>query len=331
MLTRATTGIDDSSYSGLYSLVSDYFGPQLRGKVYGLLQISQPLGYMLGMILALTLGDTLGWRSIYYITGSLGVVLALVIFFSIKEAPRGKSEPELAGMDQIGVYRFDWKIFRGLLKKRSLQLIFIQGFFGVFPWNVITYWFFRYLETERNYSDDQIMITMVGAILALSVGYYLGGALGDYAFKRNLSGRLIVGASGTLIGALLLWATMNIPLGNFTLFSVCMVLTSLFMPFASPNIISTVYDISLPEVRSTAMAVESFIEEGGAALAPLLAGLIAVNTSLSTAIQVICITAWLVCVFFFVFAARAVPADIRSLRQQLEERARHEKLLQSGG
>ncbi|MBM3135777.1 MAG: MFS transporter [Chloroflexi bacterium] len=35
LATRASTGIDDSSYPGLYSLISDYFGPHMRGKVYG--------------------------------------------------------------------------------------------------------------------------------------------------------------------------------------------------------------------------------------------------------------------------------------------------------
>src|SRR4030065_2391895 len=31
--SRASTGIDDSSYPGLYSLISDYFGPSVRGKM----------------------------------------------------------------------------------------------------------------------------------------------------------------------------------------------------------------------------------------------------------------------------------------------------------
>jgi MFS transporter, Spinster family, sphingosine-1-phosphate transporter len=31
LASRASTGIDDSSYPGLYSLISDYFGPQVRG------------------------------------------------------------------------------------------------------------------------------------------------------------------------------------------------------------------------------------------------------------------------------------------------------------
>src|SRR4030066_138910 len=67
LVTRATTGIDDSSYPGLYSLISDYFGPQVRGKIYGLLQLTQPLGYMAGLIVATLLSGTLGWRAVYYI------------------------------------------------------------------------------------------------------------------------------------------------------------------------------------------------------------------------------------------------------------------------
>ncbi len=97
MLTRASTGIDDSSYPGLYSLIADYFVPQVRGKIYGLLELTMPIGYLLGMILGLFLGGVVGWRGVFYITGALGVLLAVVIFFGVREPPRGQSEPEMAG------------------------------------------------------------------------------------------------------------------------------------------------------------------------------------------------------------------------------------------
>lgn len=94
MATRATTGIDNSSYPGLYSLISDYFGPQMRGKVYGFLQLTQPLGYLIGMILALTLKDVIGWRKIFFITGSLGIVVSVLIFFGVREPKNaGKASP----------------------------------------------------------------------------------------------------------------------------------------------------------------------------------------------------------------------------------------------
>ena len=85
VVTRASTGVDDSSYPGLFTLIADYFGPTLRGKVYGVLQLAQPIGFLIGMVLALIVAPMIGgWRSIYYITGSLGLVIAALIFFGVK-------------------------------------------------------------------------------------------------------------------------------------------------------------------------------------------------------------------------------------------------------
>jgi MFS family permease len=80
LASRALTGVDDSSYPGLYSLIADYFEPKVRGKIYGLLQLTQPLGYMAGLVLATTVAISTGWRNIFFITGGLGVVLAAIIF-----------------------------------------------------------------------------------------------------------------------------------------------------------------------------------------------------------------------------------------------------------
>jgi MFS family permease len=325
LLTRASTGVDDSGYPGLYSLISDYFGPAVRGKIYGLLQIAQPLGYMLGMILATFLRGTIGWRGVFYLTGSLGIVLAGVIFFGVRDVPRGRSEPELAGLEAIGVYRFSWEIARGLFRKRSLLLLFVQGFFGVFPWNVITYWFFRYLETERGYGEDAVLMTMVVAVLVLAVGYFLGGAVGDFFFKRTRRGRALVATTAVLLGAILLYFAMNVPVENQSLFLIMLSLTALFIPFSSPNVISTVYDVTLPEVRSTAVAVQYFIESAGAAMAPFLAGLIAVRSSLHDAILIVCESAWVLCAIFFVAVAYLLPHDIEALRQAMRQRAEMER------
>ena len=325
LASRASTGIDDSSYPGMYSLISDYFGPAVRGKVYGLIQIAGPLGYMLGLVVATFLGASLGWRGVYYLTGTMGIFLAIVIYFGVKEMPRGKSEPELADFDQISTYRFDIKIARNLFKKRSLLLLFAQGFVGVFPWNIITYWFFRYLETERDYSSEQVFMTMAPAILVLASGYFIGGSIGDFLFKRTPRGRMITALFGVISGAIMLSITLSVPASDHNLFLIFLMVTALFIPFSSPNVISTVYDISLPEVRSTALAIQYFIENGGAAVAPLLAGIVAKNASLHLAILVICVSAWILGGILLAFTAYFVPEDIHTLRSQMRERAELEK------
>jgi MFS family permease len=325
LITRSSTGIDDSSYPGMFSLVSDYFSPTMRGKVYGLMQLTQPLGYLIGMVVATLFGGTLGWRNLFYITGSLGIVVAVIIFFGVKEAPRGRSEPELQDLEKIGVYKFDWKHVKGLFKKPSMILIYLQGFFGVFPWNVITFFFFLYLTNERMYDDQTKLIVMGLAIIVLAAGYPIGGFLGDALFKRTTSGRAIIGTVGVIMGAVFLFLALKTPVDNQTQFAVFMALAALFMPFASPNVISTVYDVTLPEVRSTSLAVESFIESGGAALAPLLTGIIADQLSIEKAMLIICLSAWALCAVFFILAAFLIPKDVAVLRQQMRERADYEK------
>ncbi|RLD08548.1 MAG: MFS transporter [Chloroflexota bacterium] len=320
-ITRSSTGIDDSSYPGIYSLLGDYFPPKMRGKVYGILQFSQPIGYLLGMILALLFSGVLGWRSIFYITGSLGVVLAIIIFFTVKEVPRGQSEPALEGMEDIAIHRFELKHALELIKKRSMWLLFVQGFVGVFPWQVITYWFFRYLEVERNYDENAIMMTMVPVVLVLGSGYIVGGMLGDWAFKRTKRGRLLVAMGGVLIGAILLNITLIIPVEQKLLFGISLAFMALFIPIASPNVVSTVNDIALPEVRSTALSIQYFIENSGAALAPLLAGYIAREASLKSAILWICVTAWVLGAASLGGAAYLIPKDIADLREQMQARA----------
>ena len=68
--------MDDSSYPGLYTLVADYFGPGMRRKVYGLLQLSQPMGYLLAMILALMVAPSIGWRNVFFIDGDIAALRA---------------------------------------------------------------------------------------------------------------------------------------------------------------------------------------------------------------------------------------------------------------
>jgi MFS transporter, Spinster family, sphingosine-1-phosphate transporter len=334
LATRSSTGIDDSSYPGLYSLVADYFGPKMRGKIYGILQLAQPLGYLMGMILALMVAPLLegkifhleGWRSIFLITGSLGLVMAAVIFFGIKEVPRGKSEEEFQGMEDIGQVKFNWAALKDALKKKTMWFVFLQGFAGVFPWNVITFFFFGYLMLERGYDNTSVLLTMGPVVIILAAGYFVGGSLGDWLFKKTYKGRILVSSAGVILGAIFLFFALRTSVADKTTFFILMSLTALFMPFSSPNVTSTVFDITLPEVRSSAQAVEYFVENSGAALAPTLAGAIALAAgSKEFAIMTVCISAWVLCFFLYLGALFFVDKDIKSLHNQLAERAAKNK------
>jgi len=215
------------------------------------------------------------------------------------------------------------------MKKKTMWFVFLQGFAGVFPWNVITFFFFGYLMTERGYDNNSVLFTMGPVVLIMAGGYFVGGWLGDWLFKRTLKGRIIISSIGVILGAIFLFFALNTPIKDTTTFFVLMCLTALFMPFSSPNVVSTVFDISLPEVRSSAQAVEYFVENSGAALAPTLAGAIALSSTKQFAIQIVCISAWVLCFFLYLGALFFVEGDIHSLRAQMKTRADGERAKQS--
>jgi MFS family permease len=321
LLTRSSTGIDDSSYPGMYSLISDLYSPKVRGKVYGILQLTQPIGYLIGMVVALMLTEAVGgWQNIFIITGSLGIALAVVIYFTVKDVPRGSSETELQGVE-VQPHKFNWKSLSQIFKKKSLWMVYAQGFAGVFPWNVITYYIFGYLGTERGYDETTTLMIMAPAILLMAAGYPVGGLLGDKIFKKHKGGRLIASEIGVVLGMVGLFLAMNTPNEQVLLFGILLCFTAFFMPFASPNIISTMYDVTLPEVRSSAQSVESLIETAGAWTAPILAGVLADATSVGFSIKLICTAAWSLCVVFLLLAIFFIPKDINALHKELEARA----------
>ena len=164
-------------------------------------------------------------------------------------------------------------------------------------------------------------------MLVLALGYPVGGALGDALFKRTPRGRAIVSTIGVLTGAVLMALTLSVPAENQTLFLVLLAATAFFIPFSSPNVVSIVSDVTLPEVRSSAISIQYLIESAGAAMAPLLAGFIADRTSLGTAILGINTTAWLICGVIYIAVIFLVPKDINTLRHEMQARADHERSL----
>jgi MFS family permease len=331
LAARSSTGIDDASYPGVYSLISDYFGPTVRGKIYGILQVTAPLGFMLSLILVLALNNTIGWRNIFLLTGGLGILIALVIFFGVREMPRGKAEPELEDMAEIAVHKIDRKALSTLLQRRTLLPLFAQGFFGVFPLNVMTFWFFTYMETERGYDEGTITTIMGAAVMTMAVGAFLGGFVGDWLFKRTPRGRLIVSFTGVVAAMILMFITLNVPNDNIPLFGLLLPITALFVLFSGPNVISTVYDITVPEIRSSALAIQYFIENIGAAASPALVGWLAAatggNMGLTQAILLVCVSTYALCAVFMFIAVLIVPRDLVALRTQMRERAEESQAL----
>lgn len=320
LISRASTGIDDSSYPGIGSLISDYFSPDKRSRIFGMLQLSIPLGYLLGLILALKFSPIYGWRILYLFTGLIGLLLAGLIYFYVKDVPRGLSEPELNKAYRDQTTRLELADIKQLFKIRSLRFLFLQGLIGVLPWQVITFWSFRYLEIERNYGPSTVSAIMIPAVLMIGAGYVFGGFIGDAVYKKTILGRIIVSIISIFLGAVFLTITLSQPPENILSFRILLAITAFFIPLASPNIATSVYDVVLPEMRSSATSIQYFLGNIGSAFAPLLAGAISQSYSLQTAMLVISLSAWVITAAVLSLSLIDFKSDCQKMRQKLRTR-----------
>ncbi len=313
--TRAATGIDDASVPGAYSLLADTFEPRVRGKIYAVLKMSIPVGYVVGAALATFLAPRIGWRRVFVVTGAAGMFVAALVALFVREAPRGATELELAGTSSAS-QTFRWSVARRLLKRRTLVALYAQGFLAVIPINVVTFWMYRYLETERGYSGQASLTVAVVTVAGLAMGLPLGGALGDRLFRTTLRGRLLAVAA-TIPGSFLLCMALLVPAADHVVFALLAMTGSFLTGFTAPNIVATISDVSPPEVRSTALAMQSLVETTGAALAPLLTGIVALRISLGTAFLVLIAGASVLWVPCYLIALRNVSSDIEQTRAEL--------------
>jgi predicted MFS family arabinose efflux permease len=318
--TRALTGIDNESYSGIYSFLGDYFPPEKRSTAFGVLNTSTAIGALIGTLIGTIVGSALGWRSAFMITGVPGLLLAILILVTLKDKPRGSTEPELLAVKDRLKDRFKKESLFKVLKRKSMAFLFIQGFFGVFPWQIITYWLFLYMEKVRGFDEESRLLIMMVAILAMVIGNVVAGLMSDWAFKKTLKGRAIFAGASVAIG--LVFFDLTLLTRGVELFLIFGALTGFFIPMAGPAVSASLQDITLPEVRSTTHSIQVFVENAGSAFAPLITGYLADTMGLEWGMVVVITITWSICAVFLTSAAVTLPKDIMWKHAELAERAK---------
>ena len=72
-----------------HSLISDYFRRNRRGTAFSVYALAVPVGTSLGAALGGWGNQHLGWRMTFVVAGLPGVFLALLVWLTVKEPPRG--------------------------------------------------------------------------------------------------------------------------------------------------------------------------------------------------------------------------------------------------
>jgi MFS family permease len=103
-----------------HSLISDYFPKRLRGTAFSIFALGVPLGTFAGATLGGWGNQTLGWRMTFILAGVPGLVIALILWLTVKEPPRGLSDGVSRAAERAPVPgMFD--VLHTLWQKRSFR------------------------------------------------------------------------------------------------------------------------------------------------------------------------------------------------------------------
>ena len=93
LLARIGVGAGEAGASPpSHSLISDYFPVEARATALSIYALGIPIGSMIGNFVGGWGAEALGWRNTFYLVGLPGVLVALVIWFTLREPPRGMSD-----------------------------------------------------------------------------------------------------------------------------------------------------------------------------------------------------------------------------------------------
>ena len=93
LLARIGTAVGEAGGSPpSHSLISDYFPLRERATALSIYALGIPIGQMIGVFSAGWLNEFYGWRMAFIIIGLPGILVALLVRFTVTEPPRGLSD-----------------------------------------------------------------------------------------------------------------------------------------------------------------------------------------------------------------------------------------------
>lgn len=272
VLFRALEGFGEAFYfPASMSLISDYHGKETRSRAMSFHQSSVYAGTILGGTVAGYCGQYYGWRSGFYLFGSLGVLLGFVLLWLLKEPQRGQAEIRETDISPHASIRFDrpgtWQSIGEIFRTR-MALVLIAVFFGAnFVASIFLSWMPTFLYRKFDMKLGMAGLTSTAWLQIASVlGVLTGGWLADRLARRYAGGRPMTQAIGLLAGVPFIFLTgwtLSVPV-----LVLAMIGFGFFKGIYDANIWASLYDVVKVERRATALGLMNSIGWVGGALAP---------------------------------------------------------------
>jgi predicted MFS family arabinose efflux permease len=296
-----------------HSLISDYFQEHERATALSIFSLGVPIGVMLGLFLGGWVNEWFGWRVAFMIVGLPGVLLAVVVWFTVRE-PR--SAPGAARAPQIPL----GAVFAHLWSQRSFRFLALASAVHAFVGYGVAQWYPVFFIRSHGLSTGE-----VGTYLSLVIGIFggagtfLGGYLADRLAPRDQRWYMW----------LPMWATgvatpfyLGIYLADsYATAFLFMIVPTLLTSFYLGPVFSMTQGLVPPMMRATAAAVLLFvINIIGLGLGPQAAGILSDALrprfgveSLRYALLIVSLFTLLGAALYY-FASRTLREDLQRVR-----------------
>ncbi|GAI19487.1 unnamed protein product, partial [marine sediment metagenome] len=188
-LVRALTGMGIGVILPVgYSLLGDYFPPQERGKIAGWFISAVTLGYLLGAVLAATIGPRLSWRYPVILCSTPNFILVPFFHFLAKEPVRGGTESEIKELVSSGVaylYKVKLRDFKRIISIRTNLFLNLQSIPGCILWGILPTWVITFIAKEKGFTITTATVIVLIFAMARIGGNLCGGYVGDHLYKRS--------------------------------------------------------------------------------------------------------------------------------------------------
>ena len=319
LLRHAVLGIGEASL-GIYApaLLADFYPEEARNRVLTIFYTAIPVGAALGYLIGEVVGSRFGWRMPFYVSAIPGLLIAVLIFFLLREPHRGASdtgenrrldeafEAEIAEV-RSPIRRLGDVIVKvwQMLGRNPPYLYATLGMAAVtFSLGGISAWMPSFLQ-RSGFSPNTVGLTL-GAITA-------GAGLGATAFGGWLA-QLWLRTNHRALYLVSAWsALLTVPFGVLCFFGPRATMlpalgVAMFCIFLGTGPLNAAIVNAVPAtVRATAIALELFLIHAlGDTPSPRLIGMVSDRSTLGTGLGLTLITILIAAVLLFV-GARTVP------------------------
>lgn len=275
LLARVGVGVGEAGCTPpAHSLISDYVPKEKRASAISFYGLGIPIGSLLGMAIGGWLSDAFGWRAAFFFVGAPGLVLAAIVYFTLREPRRNAAfqalKAQAASQQQISLK----DALKEIAASRAFALMAIAAAFVAFLGYGKAFWAAVLFQRVYGLSAGETGLWLgVAGGAAGALGTFLGGYFADRFAPRSARHYLTAPAIGMALTAPMLVAAYLST--NWMLALALLILPTAANALYYGPTFACVQGLVSPKARATAAAVMLFIINLiGLGLGPLFFGIL---------------------------------------------------------